>query len=89
MKIESKYKVRDIAGEKMIILQGTFGADMTKIISLNESAELLFNNLAGREFTMEDAAAVLTDNYEVEAEVALADATKWVESMADYGVITR
>ena len=89
MKIESKYKVRDIAGEKMIILQGTFGADMTKIISLNESAELLFNKLVGREFTMEDAAAVLTDNYEVEAEVALADATKWVESMADYGVITR
>ena len=89
MKIESKYKVRDIAGEKMIILQGTFGTDMTKIISLNESAELLFNKLVGREFTMEDAAAVLTDNYEVEAEVALADATKWVESMADCGVITR
>ena len=89
MKIESKYKVRDIAGEKMIILQGTFGADMTKIISLNESAELLFNKLVGREFTMEDAAAVLTDNYEVEAEIALADATKWVESMADCGVITR
>ena len=88
MKIESKYKVRDIAGEKMIILQGTFGADMTKIISLNESAELLFNNLAGREFEIEDVAAVLTDNYEVEAEVALADAAKWVESLAGCGVIT-
>ena len=89
MKIESKYKVRNIAGEKMIILQGTFGADMTKIISLNDSAELLCNNLVGREFELEDVAALLTDNYVVEAEVALADAAKWVESLAGCGVITR
>ena len=70
-------------------MQGATGCDMTRIISLNESAELLFNNLVGRELTIEDVAAVLTDNYEVEAEVALADATKWVENLAGCGVITR
>ena len=35
MKISSKFKVRSIAGENVIIKQGKFGADMTKIISLN------------------------------------------------------
>ena len=89
MKIESKFKVREIAGEKIIILQETYGSDMTKIISLNDSAELLFNELSGRDFEMEDAAKVLTDNYDVEPQVALADATKWVDSLTECGVIVR
>ena len=89
MKIDNNYKLRDIAGECIVVNQGTEQVSMTRIISLNESAELLFNNLAGREFTIEDVAALLTDNYEVEAEVALADAAKWVENLAGCGVITR
>ena len=38
MKISSKFKVRSIVGENVIIKQGKFGADMTKIISLNETS---------------------------------------------------
>ena len=89
MKFDSKFKVRDIAGEKMIILQGTYGADMTNIISLNDSAELLMNELSGREFDIEDAVKVLTDNYDVEADVARADVTKLIDTLADCGVIVR
>ena len=89
MKFDSKFKVRDIAGEKMIILQGTYGADMTKIISLNDSAELLMNELSGREFDIEDAVKVLTDNYDVEADVARADVAKLIDTLADCGVIVR
>ncbi|MBQ8863938.1 MAG: PqqD family protein [Rikenellaceae bacterium] len=89
MKINPKYKVRDIAGEKMIILQGTYGADMTKIISLNSSAELLWDNLTGREFEVEDAAKILTDNYEVSPEVAHKDAEAWIATLTEYGIITR
>ena len=87
MKINPKYKVRNVAGEKMIIQQGTFGADMTKIISLNESAELLFNTLAGSEFGVEEAAAVLTDNYDIDQQTALNDAQKWIDALANCGII--
>lgn len=89
MRIKQNYKIRDIAGEKMIILQGNYGADMTRIISLNASAELLFNELSGREFEVADAALVLTDNYEVDSATATKDAAAWIESLANCGVIEK
>jgi hypothetical protein len=87
MKINPKYKVRNIAGEKMIIQQGTFGADMTKIISLNDSAELLFNELSGRDFDIDDAAKVLVENYEIDEATALTDAGKWADKLVECGII--
>lgn len=87
MRINPKYKVRNVAGEKMIIQQGTLGADMTKIISLNESAELLFNTLYGAEFDAEKAAAVLVENYEIDQETALNDAQKWIDALVNCGII--
>lgn len=83
MRIKQEYKVRDIAGENVVILQGSYGADLTRIITLNESALLMWNTLAGREFTAEDAAEVLQQNYEVGAAVALRDAQVWVDKLKD------
>ena len=37
MKIKSEYKLREVAGETIIVNQGTIGVDMTRIISLNSS----------------------------------------------------
>lgn len=41
MRINTKFKLRDIAGETIIVNQGTPEADLTRIISLNTSARLL------------------------------------------------
>lgn len=57
MKIREEYKVREMAGEHVVIMQGRLGVDMTKIISLNESALYLWNALAGKEFSVDDAAS--------------------------------
>lgn len=87
MKIKQEYKVREIAGENVVIMQGGKGADLTKIITLNESALLLWNTLCESDFTVEQAARVLMRNFEVEADVALRDATAWVERLAECGLI--
>ena len=42
MKIKEQYKVREMAGEHVIIMQGKHGSDLTKIISLNQSALYLW-----------------------------------------------
>lgn len=83
MKIKQGYKVRDIAGENVVIMQGKVGADMTRIITFNDSALLLWNELLGKEFEVEDAVRVLTENYDVDAAVAERDARAWVERLAD------
>lgn len=87
MKINSNYKIRKIAGETIIVNQGTANVDMTRIISLNESACLLYQALAEREFNTEDAARVLTETYGISDGQALTDAAKWVEALKGCGVI--
>lgn len=83
MRINPEYKVREIAGENVVILQGEYGADMTRIITLNESALLLWNSLLGREFAAEDAADVLIKSYDVEAATALRDAQLWIDKLSE------
>lgn len=86
MKISSKFKVRSIAGENVIIKQGKFGADMTKIISLNGTSLFLWNKFQGEEFTAEDVAAALLDEYEVDAERAAEDARNWCDKLVECGL---
>ena len=87
MRINSNYKLRSIAGETIVVNQGKTGTDMTRIISLNASAKLLYEQLVGKEFALEDAAKVLVDTYSIGKEQALADAEKWVEALRKCGVI--
>ena len=87
MKIKQSYKLREVAGETIIVNQGVVGVDMTRIISLNSSAKLLFQELAGKEFELEDAAQVLIDHYGIAMEQALTDAAKWVDGLKSCGIL--
>ena len=87
MRIKQEYKVREIAGENVVIMQGRQGTDMTQIITLNDSALVLWNALQGEEFTAADAARVLEQNFEVETDVALRDAETWVARMVECGLV--
>ena len=87
MRINPNYKIREIAGETIVVNQGTAHVNMTRIISLNESACLLYRALAEKDFTAEDAAKVLVETYGISDERAWKDAEKWVESLKQCGVI--
>ena len=87
MQIDSKFKLRKVAGETIIVQQGNVGSDLTKIISLNSSACLLYEQLADKEFNVEDAAKVLEDTYKINADLALKDANSWVEALKNCHVI--
>lgn len=81
MKINPKHALRSIAGETIIVNQGSSHTDMTRIISLNASARMLWEALAGKEFTTEEAAALLVQKYGIAEEQALTDAAHWVERL--------
>ncbi len=82
MKIKQGFDLRDICGEKVIVAAGLQNIDFSQIISLNETAAYLWENLSPEGFTVEDMAALLTKEYEVSEEVALADckslAADWI-----------
>ena len=87
MKIDRQFKLRQLAGENIIVQQGKSGSDLTKIISLNASALLLYERLQDREFTTEEAADILKETYGIDQERALKDAASWVDSLKDCHVI--
>lgn len=81
MKINEAYKVREMAGEHVVIMQGRYGADLTRVISLNETSLYLWQELQGREFEVEDVVDLLTARYEVDEPTARRDAEAWVEKL--------
>ena len=87
MKFKEGYKDRSIAGENVIIKQGRFGADMTRVISLNETSLFLWNELQGKEFEIEDVINTLTENYDVAREVAATDAERWIEKLNECDLV--
>lgn len=87
MKFREEYKVRSMAGENVVIMQGEAGSDMTRIISLNDSSLLLWNELQGKEFEVSDVANILVATYEIDTEVAERDAKAWVEKLQECGLI--
>ena len=87
MRFKEGYKVRSMAGENVVIMQGTAGSDMTRIISLNDSSLLLWNALQGKEFEVADVATLLVEEYEIDLETATADAQAWVAKLSECGLI--
>ncbi len=88
MKFKEGYKVRSMAGENVVIMQGTAGSDMTRIISLNDSSLLLWNELQGKEFEVADVANILVENYGIDLATAEHDAKAWVEKLQECNLIS-
>lgn len=87
MKISTNYKLREIAGETIVVNQGMTEANLTRIISLNASAKLMWEKLVGKDFTLNEAAEVLTETYGINLEQAVNDASVWVEALKKCNVL--
>lgn len=81
MRINPNIKIRDMVGEHIVVMPGAVQTDMTRVIALNDSALLLYNALSGRDFELEDAVRVLTDEYDVTPDVARRDAEALLADM--------
>ena len=87
MKIKEQYKVREMAGEHVVIMQGKLGSDLTRIISLNDSALYLWRALGGKEFSVERVAELLAEHYGINDEIAERDAARWTDKLAECGLL--
>ena len=87
MKIKEQYKVREMAGEHVVIMQGTHGKDLTKIISLNESALFLWLRVEGSDFDTNRVADLLTEYYGIDDQIAQRDAQHWIDKLEECGLL--
>lgn len=87
MRFKEGYKVRSMAGENVVIMQGALKSDMTRIISLNETSLMLWNELQDRDFEVADIADILVDEYGIDYAIAARDAQAWVDKLKACGLV--
>jgi len=87
MKIKANLKLRNIAGENVVILQNREVSDMTKLLSLNATSKYLWEQLKGKEFEIKDVKKAILDQWDIEEKLANKDAQKWVDLLKENGVI--
>lgn len=89
MKIKNGFELRNICGENIIISHGKENINFTKIISLNESAALIWNNVADKEFSIDDMVQILTDEYDVDENTAKADCQNIADEWEKVGFLEK
>lgn len=87
MRINSGYKLHEISGEKMLVMKGAAGADLTRVVMLNSSAEMLWSAIQGKDFEQSVVVGLLIQKYGIELIQAAADANAWIASMLKAGLV--
>ena len=88
MKSKQGFHLRNVCGENVIVAEGIENIDFSKIISMNESAAYLWQKVEGQDFTADDLARYLCDEYEVDESTAQADAQTVVSQWLEAGIIS-
>lgn len=83
MKILDGFRLRDVMGQATVIGEGVGQVNFNKLITLNESAAYLWENVCGKDFDIKTLADLLMERYGIDEELALKDAeavaAKWIE----------
>lgn len=87
MKIKNGFELRDVCGEHIIIAHGVENIDFTKVITLNESAAFIWNQVEGKTFTEDEVVRMLLDEYDVEEAQARADVKQLLASWEKAGMV--
>lgn len=88
MKAKKGFNLREICGENIVVAEGEENIDFSNIISMNESSTYLWKAIQEKDtFTVEDMAQLLTEEYEVDMETALADCKALAEQWIKTGIV--
>ncbi len=86
MKIKEGFTLRTMCGEHIVVGEGLSQVNFNKIISLNESAAWLWEQVQGKEFTEDTLSELLQQKYDVSASQAFVDAIKLMAQWKEQGV---
>ena len=86
MKIKKGFVLREMCGENIVAGEGLEHINFNKLISLNSTAAFLWKKVADKEFTAEEMAQHLVEEYQIDMELALKDSEALCQAWTDAGV---
>lgn len=79
MRLRGDLTLRKIGSEYLIVEPGKDMVDLSKVYSLNKTAAFLWNELQGRDFSEDDVAEILIEEYGLTPRTAYMDGTKMLQ----------
>jgi hypothetical protein len=86
MKIKKGFVLRQMCGENIVTAEGLEHINFNKLISLNATAAFLWEKVEGKEFTAEEMAQYLIEEYGIDMELALKDSKALCKSWIEAGI---
>ena len=86
MKIKNGFILREMCGEFIVAAEGLEHINFNKLISLNSTAAFLWKELVEKEFTTEEMAQLLVEEYGIDMELAMSDSAKLMEAWVNAGI---
>ena len=88
MKLKKGFVLREVCGEKVIVGEGAETVNFGKLISLNDTAAVLWKKAEELgDFTVDELVDALTEVYEVTREQAVKDVQKLTEGWKEAGLV--
>ena len=87
MKLKEGFVMRELLGQHIITGDGLSRVDFSKIISMNDTAAWLWEQLQGKEFAEDDIVRLLTGRYDVTEEQARTDVGTLTETWRNAGLL--
>jgi hypothetical protein len=86
MKIKKGFVLRQMCGENIVTAEGLEHINFNKLISLNATAAFLWEKVEGKEFTAEEMAQYLIEEYGIDMELALKDSKALCKAWIEAGI---
>jgi hypothetical protein len=87
MKLKNGFVLREVCGEEVVMAEGLDVVNFNKLISLNETAAFIWKKaVKDGDFTPEQLAEYLCEEYDVDSKTALADVNSLIEKWKDMGL---
>ena len=87
MKKKTGFYLRNVLGENVVVAEGVENIDFSKIISMNDSAAFLWQQIGEEPFTVDDLVGYFCGEYDVDAQTAKADAEALVQQWINAGIV--
>lgn len=89
MKIKKGFTLRKVMDQHVVLAEGNNSENFGKIITLNPTAAILWQELKGKSFDEGSAADILVARFGIDREQALSDASGFIAKMADKGLLDK
>lgn len=87
MRIKSGFELRKICRENIVISHGLNNINFTKVVSLNESAAFIWDNIKDKDFSLDDMVSLIMTEYDVDDETARKDCSQLLTQWKEVGYI--